>query len=84
MLNKVVVFVIFGPKCIFDASKHSNYPTCVTWTTLMMSLFPFWTRTVYSTYCTFSMEGQKALGLNLEYLKLCSKDEWRSYGLEMT
>jgi len=24
MLNKVVLFVIFGPKCIFDASKHSN------------------------------------------------------------
>ena len=24
MLNKVVVFVIFGPKCIFDASKTSN------------------------------------------------------------
>jgi len=24
MLNKVVVFVIFGPKCFFDASKHSN------------------------------------------------------------
>jgi len=24
MLIKVVVFVIFGPKCIFDASKHSN------------------------------------------------------------
>jgi len=26
MLNKVVVFVIFGPKCIFDASKiHMDY-----------------------------------------------------------
>ena len=24
MLNKVVVFAIFGPKCIFDASKNSN------------------------------------------------------------
>jgi len=24
ILNKVVVFAIFGPKCIFDASKHSN------------------------------------------------------------
>ena len=24
MLNKVVVFVIFVPKCIFDASKNSN------------------------------------------------------------
>jgi len=24
MLIKVVVFVIFGPKCIFDASKQSN------------------------------------------------------------
>jgi len=24
MLNKVVVFVIFGPKYIFDASKYSN------------------------------------------------------------
>jgi len=49
MLNKVVVFVIFRPKCIFDASKHSNSPTDVTWTTLMMSLFPFWTRTIYHT-----------------------------------
>jgi len=64
MLNKV----IFGAKCIFDASKHSNLPTDVTWTTLMMSLFPFWTRTVDSN--TFSMEGQKALGLNLKYLTL--------------
>jgi len=25
--------------------------------------------------CTFPMEGQKALGLNLKYLKLCSEDE---------
>jgi len=25
-------------------------PTDVTWTTLMMSLFPFWTRTVYFVY----------------------------------
>jgi len=24
MLNKVIVFVMFVPKCIFDASKHSN------------------------------------------------------------
>jgi len=24
VLNKVIVFVIFGPKCIFDASKHCN------------------------------------------------------------
>jgi len=24
MFNKVAVSVIFGPKCIFDASKHSN------------------------------------------------------------
>ena len=23
-LNKVVVFAIFGPKCIFNASKNSN------------------------------------------------------------
>jgi len=27
---------------------------------------------------TFSMEGQKALGLNIKYLKLC-EDEQRSY-----
>jgi len=27
MLDKVVFFVIFGQKCIFDASKHSNKPT---------------------------------------------------------
>jgi len=26
------------------------FSTDVTWTTLMMSLFPFWTRTVYRTY----------------------------------
>jgi len=24
MFNKVIVFVIFGPKCIFNASKHYN------------------------------------------------------------
>jgi hypothetical protein len=30
------------------------------------------------------MEGQKALGLNLKYLKLCSEDERRSYGLGTT
>jgi len=24
MLNKVVVFVSFGPRCIFDTSKYSN------------------------------------------------------------
>jgi len=24
ILNKIVVFVIFGSKCIFDASKHCN------------------------------------------------------------
>ena len=23
-MNKVVIFVIFGPKCIFDASTNSN------------------------------------------------------------
>jgi len=50
MLNKVVVFVIFGPKCIFDASKTSNGPSDVTWTNLMMFLLPFWTWTVYRTY----------------------------------
>jgi len=33
---------------------------------------------------TFSTEGQKALRLNLKYLKLCSEDEQRSYGLEKT
>jgi len=33
---------------------------------------------------TFSMEGQKALWLNLKYLKLCSEDELRSYGLGTT
>uniref|UniRef100_A0A8C1RIW4 Si:ch73-343l4.8 n=1 Tax=Cyprinus carpio TaxID=7962 RepID=A0A8C1RIW4_CYPCA len=47
MLNKVVVFDIFGPKCIFDASKNSNGPSDVTWTTLKMFLLPFWTWTVY-------------------------------------
>jgi len=26
MLNKVGLFVIFGAKCIFDASKHCNNP----------------------------------------------------------
>jgi len=30
MLNKVVLFVIFGPRCIFEASKHYNQPTDVT------------------------------------------------------
>jgi len=30
------------------------------------------------------MEGQKTLGLNLKYLKLCSEDEQRSYGHVMT
>ena len=50
MLNKVVVFDIFGPKCIFDASKNSNGPSDVTWTTLKMFLLPFWTWTVYRTY----------------------------------
>jgi len=35
--KSVIFFLIFGPKCIFDASKHSNY--------LLMSLFPLWTRT---------------------------------------
>ena len=29
-------------------------------------------------------EEQKALGLNLKYLKLCSEDERRSYGLGTT
>jgi len=28
--------------------------------------------------------GEKALGLNLKYLKLCSEDERRSYGLGTT
>jgi len=32
---------------------------------------------------TFSMEGQKAPGLYIKYLKLCSEDEW-TLGLEMT
>ena len=41
MLNKVVVFAIFGPKRIFDASKNSNWPSDVTWTTLMMFFLPF-------------------------------------------
>ena len=50
MLNKVVIFVIFGAKCIFDASTNSNGPSDVTWTTLKMFLLPFWTWTVYRTY----------------------------------
>jgi len=33
---------------------------------------------------TISMEEQKARRLNLKYLKLCSKDEQRSYGLGTT
>jgi len=33
---------------------------------------------------TLLMEGQKALGLNIKYLKLCSEDERRSYGLGTT
>jgi len=33
---------------------------------------------------TFSMERQKALGLNLKYLKLCSEDEQRSNRLGTT
>jgi len=36
MLNKVVVFAIFGPKCIFDVSTHCNLSIDVTWSTLMM------------------------------------------------
>jgi len=36
------------------------------------------------TVHTFSKEGQKTLGLNLKYLKLCSEDEQRSYGLGKT
>jgi len=32
----------------------------------------------------FSMEEQKALELNLKYLKLCSEDELRSYRLGTT
>jgi len=31
---------------------------------------------------TFSMEGQKALGLNLKHLKLCSEDGLELMGLE--
>jgi len=30
------------------------------------------------------MEGQKTLRLNLKYLKLCSEDEQKSYGLGTT
>jgi len=41
----------------------------------MMSLFPFWTRTVDRTYIW------KALGLNLKYLELCSEDERGLTGL---
>jgi len=33
---------------------------------------------------TFSVEGPKALRLNLKYLKRCSEDERRSYGLVTT
>jgi len=33
---------------------------------------------------TFSMEGQKTLRPNLKYLKLCSEDKRRSYGLGTT
>jgi len=38
----------------------------------------------YYSVHTFSMEGQKTLGLNLKYLKLCSKDERGSYRLGTT
>jgi len=48
----------------------------------MMSLFPSG-QGQYTAY-TFSMEGPKTLGLNLKYLKLCSEDERRSYGLGTT
>jgi len=34
------------------------------------------------TVHTVSMEEQKALGLNVKYLKLCPEDEQRSDGLE--
>jgi len=71
MLNKVVVFVIFGPKCIFHASKHSNYNPLMSHGLLWWCLYYLSGQGQYTVH-TLSMEGQKALGLNLKYLKLCS------------
>jgi len=47
-----------------------------------MSLFPLFKDSI--PYIFFSIEGQKVLKLNLKYLKLCSEDERRSYGLGTT
>jgi len=41
---------------------------------LMMSLFPFWIRTVYRTYI-FNGGTENSRILKLKYLKLCSEDE---------
>ncbi len=50
----------------------------VTWTILMMSLLSFWALNV--SVALLTIQGQKALRFNQEYLNLCSEDEWRFYG----
>jgi len=50
MLNKVVVFDIFGLKCIFDVLKNFNGFFDVIWIILKMFLLFFWTWIVYRIY----------------------------------
>jgi len=67
MLNQVVVFVIFGPKRIFDASKHSLTKPLMSHGILWWCLYFLSGKGQYTEH-TCSMEGQKSLGLNLKYL----------------
>jgi len=66
MFNKVIVFVIFGPKCIFDASNILTNPL-VSHGLLWWCLYFLSGQGQYTVH-TFSMEGQKALRLHLKYL----------------
>ncbi len=51
-------------------------------TILTMSLLPFWALNM--VVVLLSMQGQKALGFHQNYLNLCFRDEWRSYGFGTT
>ncbi len=80
LLNQVVF--VFYAQSFFVATLNYGWTTDVTWTILMMSLLHFWVLNVMVVL--LSMQDQKALGFHQKYLNLCSEDERRSYGFEIT
>ncbi len=91
--NKKLSFDIYGRKftkylhgtrSLLKGIVHPNMKIL----SLILTLMSFQTHKTFVhgniTDVLLSMEGQRALGFHQKYLNLCSEDERRSYGFEMT